>query len=208
MNQFSNFDTGGSSGPLLLWSVQGTDGVPPQSFYIKDENGKTAFSGADQGIVMDVDRLKTGWQVWEGDVPKWTWNPSVSQFAPKPSDDHKKGFEVRCAIGGGKTATWSQAGAGAWEALVGLVPALAEQPTGKLPLVRKVSVREERYSKGGKTAIPVLEVIKWVDRPDCLKEGVQAGIDTGDAQPAQQQAEPAPQPQTAAPAAASEDLEF
>ena len=39
--------------------------------------------------------------------------------------------------------------------------------------------------------MPILEIVKWVDRPDCLKDGVAAGIAT----------EPTPAP-VAAPAAA------
>lgn len=201
MNQFASFDTGGSSGPLILWSVQGTDGVPAESFYIRDENGKTEFDGFAKGVVIDVDTLKTGWQTWEGEVPKWTWNPSVAQMMPRPSDEHKKGWEANCAIGGGETALISQAGAAMWGALVGLVPALQQQPQGKLPLVKMTGIRHEKYNKGGKTAIPVLEVVKWVDRPDCLKSGFAAFSSEPKAP-----AKPAPAPEPAM--ADDDDLEF
>jgi len=50
-------------------------------------------------------------------------------------------------------------------------------------------------------------VVKWVDRPDCLKEGVQAGIDTGNEQPAPAQEQPAKQAEPA-PATADSDMEF
>lgn len=196
MNQFANFDAGGNSGPLLLWSVQGTDGVPAESFYINEDSTKTPFAGFEKGVVMDVDSIRTGWQVWEGDIPKWTWNPSVSQMLPRPGDEHKKGWEVNCAIGGGKTVLWSQSGAASWGALTGLAPAFAEQPAGKCALVKISGIRHERFNKGGKTAIPVLDVVKWVDRPDCLKSGFQAFRDepAQTAQPAKPAVQPAPEP--------------
>ena len=56
--------------------------------------------------------------------------------------------------------------------------------------------------KRGSTVVPVLEIIQWVDRPDCLKEGAAAGIATEPA-PA-----PAPQPAPAPAASASADVEF
>ena len=45
--------------------------------------------------------------------------------------------------------------------------------------------------KRGSTVEPVLEVVNWVDRPDCLKEGFAAGVDTGKPH------KPAPAPQPA-----------
>jgi len=57
--------------------------------------------------------------------------------------------------------------------------------------------------KRGSTVVPVLEIIQWVDRPDCLKEGAAAGIATEPA-PAPQ---PAPQPAPAA-GVADDTVEF
>ena len=59
-----------------------------------------------------------------GVAPKWVWNRSVSRFEASPGDDYKKGFQINCAIGGGLTATWEQAGSGAWNAFTALIPAL------------------------------------------------------------------------------------
>ena len=44
--------------------------------------------------------------------------------------------------------------------------------------------RDEKYARGS-TSIPTLEVVKWVPRPDCLKEGAAAGIATEEPAPAQ-----------------------
>lgn len=201
-------DTGneGISGPFLQWSARGTqDGtVPPQTFYVRDENGKTPFDMTN-GVVLDIEKMKTGWQRSEGIVgqaPEWKWNPSPAQMMPQPGEDYKKGFSVACAIGGGKTATWEQAGAAVWQALTELAPALQQQPAaGKLPQVRLKEARMLQFKRGS-TVVPMLEIIQWVDRPDCLKEGAAAGIATESAPT------PAPAPQPAPAAAPSGDVEF
>ena len=203
-------DTGndGISGPFLQWSARGTqDGtVPPQTFYVRDENGKTPFD-LSNGVVLDIEKIKTGWQRSEGIVgqaPEWRFNPSPAQMMPAPGEDYKKGFSVTCAIGGGKTATWEQAGAAVWQALTELAPALQQQPAaGKLPLVRLKEAQMVQFKRGS-TVVPVLEIAQWVDRPDCLKEGAAAGIATEPAPAPAPQPAPAPAPAAAAPA----DVEF
>ena len=203
-----NLDLGssGGSGPFLAWSAIGTrDGtVPARSFYIRDGGNKIPHDAENSPFVMDIDALKTGWQHSEGAVgvaPSWNWNPSVSQMLPKPGDDWKKGFSVPCATGGGNTATWEQAGAAAWQSLEALAPLLAQRPDAKsLPMVKLQEAKFVQFTKGS-TVVPILEIVKWVDRPDCLKDGVAAGIAT----------EPTPAP-AAAPAAAApaqvDDAEF
>lgn len=206
MTNFSNFDTGGggSEGPWVQWSARGTlDGaIPAKSFFIRDESGKQVFEGfSGGGVVLDIHNMQTGWCYSEGvagQAPDWKMNPNLSQFIPQPREDYKKGFKIRCAIGGGKTASWDQAGAAAWNAFVALVPALQQGPEGKLPLVRITGTKSQQFKRGS-TVEPILEVVQWVDRPDCLKEGFAAGVDTGAAQPA-----PTPQP-TQQPAPVSSD---
>lgn len=206
-------DTGstGSEGPWIAWSARGTqDGlVPARSFFLRDETGKTPLD-LSKGFVLGIEQLKTGWQRSEGlagVAPEWRWNPSPSQMMASPGDDWKKGFSMRCAIGGGKTATWEQAGAAAWQALTDLAPKLREQPgAGQLPMVRLVDAKLLQFKRGS-TVVPVLEIVKWVPTPDCLKADAVAGLATEPA-PAPQpvpQAAPAPTPQ---PAVALDDAEF
>lgn len=203
-----NIDTGntGSEGPWIAWSARGTqDGViDPKSFYLRDENGKTPFAGFNgNGVVFDIDAMKTGWQKSEGIAgvaPEWKWGDSPASLPPQPGEDFKKGFSIPCAIGGGKTATWEQAGAAAWNALVGIVPALQQRPTaGVLPLVKMTGTKVQQFKRGS-TVEPVLEVVKWVPRPDCMKEGF--AVQTAEAAPAPK---PAPAP---APVAEPEDAPF
>lgn len=191
MNAFANFDAGatGSEGPWLQWSARGTqDGeIPQKSFLIRDENGKTAFNGfTEGGVVLDIENMQTGWCYSSGaigEAPQWKMNAAITHFEPSPGEDYKKGFKMRVAIGEGKTASWDQSGAGAWNAFVALAPELAKQPApGQLPLVKVVDVKHEQFKRGS-TQTPVLQVVQWVPRPDCLKEGVQAGIATGETPP-------------------------
>lgn len=206
MNAFSDFDTGGSGGsegPWLQWSARGTlDGaIPAKSFLLRDSDGKVKFDGFDTGVVLDISTMKTGWCYSSGatgEAPDWKMNASLSQFAPDPSSgdrDYKKGFKIRCAIGSGKTASWDQAGASVWNAFVALVPDLQKQPSpDMLPLVRCTGAKFEQFKRGS-TNTPILEVVQWVPRPGCLKEGAAAGIATDPA--------PAPQPAQTPPPAAS-----
>jgi hypothetical protein len=196
-----SFDSGpqGSAGPWLAWSARGTlDGtVPAKSFLLRDKEGKRAFEGFAAGVVLDIFKMKTGWQRSEGvagAAPDWKWNASPAQMQPAPGEDYKRGFSIPCAISKTETATWEQAGASVWGAFTALVPALQQGPEGKLPVVRMTGTKFQQFKKGS-TVEPILEVVKWVDRPDCLKEG--AAIDTGD--------RPAPAP---APKAAMADEEF
>lgn len=198
-------NSGGGNGPFLQWSARGTqDGViGGRSFYVRDAAGKSAYD-ATKGMVLDIEKMKTGWQKSEGIAgiaPEWKWNPSPSQMMAAPGEDFKKGFSIPVATGGGSVATWEQAGTAAWQALTDLAPHLSQQPSpGHLPLVRLADTKAMTFKRGS-TVSPVLEIIKWVPRPDCLKDGAAAGIALA---PAAAAAAPAPAP-VAAPAG---DLEF
>ena len=171
-----DFDSGseGSLGPWIQWSAQ------KEKFYLRDRDGKSDFDGFTKGVVLDIRTMKTGWSRSEGiagKAPEWSWNPTLNQFKARPGEDFKKGFSIRCAISKTETASWEQAGTGAWNAFVALVPAIQAGPGDfdKLPVVKITGMKEERFARGS-TTTPTLEIVKWVDRPDCLKEGAAAGI--------------------------------
>jgi hypothetical protein len=62
--------------------------------------------------------------------------------------------------------------------------------------------------KRGSTVSPVLSIVKWVPRPDCLKDGAAAGIATEPAPAPKPAPAPQPAPQPAQPALSADDLEF
>lgn len=201
-------DTGnqGSEGPWIAWSARGTqDGsVPAKSFFLRDENGKRVLDVFQRGVVLDIENMKTGWQKSDGVVgvaPDWKWNASVSSMMQQPGDDYKKGFSIPVAISKTESATWEQAGAAVWGALTRLAPELSNAPAGKLPVVILTGTELKQFKRGS-TIEPILEISKWVDRPDALKTGVSAGIAS---EPAPAPA-PAPQPVQQAPVPA--DAEF
>ena len=204
-------DTGsnGIGGPFLQWSARGTqDGsVPPKSFYIRDGGDKTPYD-ATKGFVLDITKMKTGWQKSEGIAgvaPEWKWNASVSQMMASPGDEWKKGFSIPVATGGGATATWEQAGQAPWQALIDLAPYLQQQPgQDQLPLVKITDTKAMQFKRGS-TVSPVLSIVKWVPRPDCLKDGAAAGIASEPPKPAPKAAPVPPPPPVTADA---DDLEF
>ena len=223
---------GGSQGPWITWTSEGSarKGLAPESWVLRSkEEGATEWSNVavpafKNGCVLDLDSLKLGWEKdgGKGVAPERRWNPSVSQKTPRPSEDKKPGggyvwgqaLSVRCAIGGGKAATWEQASFGAYEAFSVLAQQImAEWPTmsqngALLPLVVQTGV-DRRTLKSGATSIPILAVKSWVARPDCLK----ADAPVIAAAPAPVAPAPAPQPvipQTTAATAAAvpEDVAF
>jgi hypothetical protein len=205
------FDTAnsGASGPFIAWTPRGTqDGaVPAKSFYLRTTDGKEPLEAFKTGVVMDIENMKTGWQRSEGIVgqaPEWKWNQTVAHMMPQPAEDWSKGFSIRCAIGGGETATWEQASTAVWDAFTGIVPALQQGPgDGFLPLVRIVDTKPMQFKRGS-TVAPVLEVVKWVPRPDCLKEGAPTiATEPAPAPAPTQAAKPAPEPATV-----DDDLDF
>ena len=206
MFQIDLGNSGSDVNAFLQWSARGTqDGaIRAKQFYIRDGAAKEEYAGAQtSGFILDLDSLKTGWQKSEGIAgvaPEWKWNPSLNQMMPKPGDDWKKGMSVKVATGGGKVAMWEQAGAAVWSTLTELAAKLKDQPSaGQMPLVRMAEAKELKFTKGS-TCYPILEVVKWVDKPDCLKDGAAAGIALD---------EPAPvQAQQSAPAPADDDVEF
>ena len=198
-------NNGSDINTFLGWSARGTqDGaIRAKQFYLREGAQKDEYEAAQTtGFVIDLDSLKTGWQKSEGIAgvaPEWKWNASTNQMMPKPGDDYKKGISVKCAIGNGKVAMWEQAGAAIWSAITDLAPLVKAQPSaGEMPLIKMKEAKELKFTKGS-TCYPVFEIVKWVPKPDCLKEGAAAGIAD---EPA-----PAPQPEPA-PAVASDDMEF
>lgn len=211
--------TGGSTGPWIAWSSNGSaiKEIKAKSWVIrgKDTNGmkfENNIPAFEAGAVIDLDSLKLGWEREGIDRPERRWNPSLSQAMPRPSDEKKpsggyvwtNALSVRVALGKGETATWEQGQWAAYEGFRRLAAQINQQAAdnqGKLPMVKQTGVETIKLGNGNAN-VPILEIVKWVDRPDSLKDGG-AQIDMG--APAQAAA-PAPQP--AAPAVELDDAEF
>jgi len=213
-------DTGGSKGPWLNWTSNGSagKGFAPKTWYLREGKGEDVkeytVPAFENGCVMDLDTLQLGWMKdgGTGQAPIKQWNPSVSQATQRPDESKttngkyawSQALSIRCAIGGGQAATWEQAAFGAYDAFSKLAKQIsaewgAKSQNGKLlPLVKQVGV-ETQQMPSGKTNKPVLQVVDWVERPDCLKADAPT-IATAAQEPAPkpvQQAAPAPQPEPA-----------
>lgn len=220
-------DTGGSLGPWISWTSNGSamKGFQPMKWILRgkdDAGNKTEemVPGFEAGCVMDLETLKLGWEKdgAKGMAPERRWNPSLAQATPRPDDSKKpsgafawsRALTVRLAIGDGQTATWEQGSFAAYAAFERLAKQImAQHPgDGTLPLIKQTGV-EQRALPNGSANIPTLEIVKWVPRPDCLKDDAPK-IDTG----APAQAAPAVQPAaTPAPAptpqpAMADDVQF
>jgi hypothetical protein len=196
-------DNEGMKGPFLSWTPKGSaeKGFTPRSWVLrdKDANGtktETMVPGFANGCVLDLDDIKLGWEKDRAiGGPERRWSRSIAKMDPRPDDSKKdnggfawtKVMAIRVAIGGGKTATWSQSGFAGLDAFMTVMKqAKAEYPNdGTLPLVQQTGVRKEVMARGD-TYIPELKIVKWVARPACLaKEATGfAAMDTTPEQPA------------------------
>lgn len=213
-------DTGGSLGPWVRWSSEGSarKRIAPETWVLrsKDENGESyeeAIDGFVKGCVLDLDTLKLGWEKdgAKGQAPERRWNPSLAQALPRPDDSKKaaggyawsQALSVRIALSKEEAATWEQGSFGAYQAFTRLARQIEAdyRDDGTLPYVRQTGI-ETRQLSNGNTAIPILEIVKWVERPACLKASAPK-IDTGD-----DEAPKATKAKAAPPPPADDDEEF
>lgn len=188
-------DTGATQsarGPFMSWTSNGSamKGFKPKSWVLrgKDDNGDKSeyvVPAFENGCVMDLDSLQLGWMKdgATGQAPEKRWNPSIAHATQRPDESKKQSgayawsaaLSVRCAIGGGQAATWEQAAFGAYDAFSKLSKQIAAEWSAKsdngrlLPLVKQTGV-DTQVLKSGASNKPVLAVVEWVPRPDCLKD--------------------------------------
>tara|TARA_R110000751_G_scaffold86929_1_gene172696 strand:+ start:3012 stop:3608 length:597 start_codon:yes stop_codon:yes gene_type:complete len=159
---------------FFSWSARGTqDGIiPPQKFYLNSDGEKTVCEEISKtGILFDIYNLRTGWQRFSGSGVEWVWNDDLIHYKPKPEgDDWKQGFEVMTCIGKDQTAVWSQSGTASMRALSHLSKQLSKADGKLLPLVKHTGTEPLKFKSGTSTAIPTLEVVKWLPRPSILEE--------------------------------------
>lgn len=174
-----NFNDSSSSGDSIVdgymsWSAKGTEdgSVPAKNFFVKtgtgDKNVVTAIKDKGDGVIMDIYNMKTGWQRFfpDGSV-EWVYNEDLKDWKARPSDEHKQGISVTCAIND-KVVVWRQAGYAIIEGFKSMSASLKDAKDGKLPVVKLKEVKTEKF-KVGSTNIPILEVVEWVDRPFVLE---------------------------------------
>lgn len=179
-------------------------------FYTKeDKQGAEEFEVTNMTALFDLENIRTGWFLFApGVAPAKTFDPSLSQAAPKPGDGFKRGFEMLAFSEKnllGLREFSSTAGAvidamntlyDAWEAGKGANP-------GKVPVVKCTGVSPVT-NKHGTNYAPRFEIVSWADRPAEMKGSASTPPAAASAPPA---ATHTPPPAAMAETAA-DDVEF
>lgn len=158
-------------------------------WYVKKDEGEVEVQNPT--FVADFDNIKTGWMYFAAGVaPSIVYDPSLKEAAAKPSENHKRGFELEVfsqnAFGGVVVFSSTSGIVG------GAVNEIFEQyekdkgaNAGNLPVVQCTGVTPE-VGKHGTNYKPTLVIAKWVPRPADF--GAPTGVTTS---APEQQAAPA-----------------
>ena len=143
-------------------------------------------------FVADLDNIKTAWMYFAaGIAPNIVYDPSLSVQSPKPSDDHKKGFEFNVFSQlqlGGVCVFSSTSGivGGVIKDLYSQYEAEKAANVGSLPVIECSGVTPET-GKHGTNYRPKMKIVKWTKRPDAFDD-----VSYVETAPTQQAAETAP----------------
>lgn len=137
-------------------------------WYFKD--GQEEVEVQNPVFVADFANIKTGWLLFlEGQAPSNIWDASLTTPAPKPSDKHKRGFEVRLfsknSFNG--VVQLSSSSMHLCNAINDLYVAYEAAPESKkdmLPVV-KYTGSTPMKDKMGTNYKPNFVIEKWVTRP-------------------------------------------
>ena len=145
-------------------------------WYTKDDQpNATEFEVVNMTAVFDIPNLKTGWFLFQaGSAPDKAINPQLAAWGPKPSDAHKRGFQINLfsdknLLGVREFASTAGSVIEAMNGLYDAWLAAPEAAQGKLPVVKCAGVLPVT-GKHGVNYAPVLEIVAWVDRPAQLGE--------------------------------------
>jgi hypothetical protein len=161
-------------------------------WYVKKDDAEQEV--ANPTFVADFENIKTGWFLFlEGQAPNIVYDANLQTPAAKPSDAHKRGFEIelfsQAAFGG--VVVMSGASMHTCSAINELYEQYEKDcdvNKGMLPVVQAMGATPMK-DKFGTNYRPELKILKWVPRPSEL----------GSATPTQV----TPVPQSAAPAASA-----
>ncbi len=169
---FMQSNTGGEGGFTVYVKYNAKAG----RWYTKEDKPEgVEFEVQNFTAVFDMDSLRTGWFLFAAGVaPSKVFDPSLVEASAKPSDQHKRGFELDVFSEknlGGKREFSSTAGVviDAMNALYDHWQAGRESNPGKLPIVKCVGVQPV-VGKHGTNYAPQLEITGWAARPVELGE--------------------------------------
>jgi hypothetical protein len=174
----------------------------------EDKPDAEQFEVENMTAIFDMENIRTGWfKFTAGSAPEKNFDPSLTQAAPKPGDDFKRGFELELfseknLLGLREFASTAGAVIEAMNDLHDHWQTDAAANPGKLPVVKSVGVTPVT-SKHGTNYRPQLEIVAWADRPAEMGGGATKAA----AAPPPAAKAPAKQPAPAA-AVADDEPEF
>lgn len=139
-------------------------------FYTKPDGGGDLYEVDNMTAAMDLENIRTGWfHYMEGQAPTKVFDPSLSEAAPRPNPEAKRGFEVLLFseknIGGLREFSSTAAVViNAMNDLYDQWTAAKDANPGKVPVVRSEGVSAVKASKSTNYA-PALKIVAWADRP-------------------------------------------
>lgn len=137
-------------------------------WYVKKDDAEVEVPNP--AFIADFDNIKTGWFLFlEGQAPNIVYDPSLTQPAQKPSDAHKRGFEVNLfsekLFGGEVVMTAaSMHVCNAMNDVYVQYESERSANAGKLPVIQCDGTTPMK-DKMGTNYRPNLKLVKWVDRP-------------------------------------------
>jgi len=170
--------------------------LPQNRWWAKTEAGDEPID-MDRGFAIDIANVTFGWLHIDVGIRDWQPWPSPSQQIAKPSDQHKKGFEVDCWMGDGRAAQFSGNSYGLGSFIAKLYNDAETRPEfeTKIPVVQVTSSTPVVIGKG--TSYDVgFNIRTWIDRP------------SEDAAPAAPEPAPAAAPEPAPAASGGSDFGF
>jgi hypothetical protein len=147
------------------------------SWMISTDNGTQTINMP--RCIYDLANIQTGWGFFaENSAPEWVWDQSLEVSAQKPNDgrDWRRGFGLNILLpqefGPERLREFATTGIGAVEGIKELYAQYEQQAPsypGKVPVVEYRGARPEVFGKG-RTNIPTLVIVDWIDRPAALDE--------------------------------------
>lgn len=159
-----NISTGGGEDfkPYLKYNAKAG------RYYAKKDGSEVEVTNP--AFVADFSNIKTGWFYFAaGMAPSIVYDPDLSTPAPKPSENHKKGFELEVysqATLGGVCVFSSTSGivGGAINEIYEQYEKEKDANAGMLPVIQCEGVTPE-VGKHGTNYKPNLKIAKWIPRP-------------------------------------------
>jgi hypothetical protein len=151
--------------------------LPQNRWWAKTDAGDENID-MDRGFAIDIKNVVFGWLHIDVGVRDWQPWPSTSQGTPRPSENHKNGFEVACWLSDGREATFSGNSYGLGQFIAKLynkAETMPEFAQGKVPVVQITSSTPVVIGKG--TSYDVgFAISSWIDAPAAGAEPAPAPV--------------------------------